>query len=1276
MTIPPAGKNRRTEGKPLSNKRYLIMTTHPPISSSPRSSTTSSWQPVWEIVRFELYESFRTRFLLIGFGFFFLIGLLTTIVNGSDLPVFEFIRSSLGGTTKPGELVPYTNAPLKIMQVMGASIIFLVLVAIGIFADRATKDFTNNIDGLLFTSPLKEWQFVTGRFLASFLITLFISLGLAVGMLLGLAFPWMDPSRIGPVNLLSYVQPYLYLVIPNILIFGLFSFGIGLLTRRTLASYLGLLGIWVFGGILDSVVGLFQLDPFFRVLVNPFGINTIDYAVRFWTKVQQNTLNVPFAPVIWLSRLFFLALSGAFFIWVLRRFSFSGIASSPNSHLEKVLNWVEQRLVFWKAPTKSGSEPAAENPTIGELSLQQPTAHLHYGTGAQLGNVWRITRMELKRLIGNPLVLGILAIAIVVMVVGIIASVVNAPRVGMVPATAFILDVVNNVVKFLAPLLIIFLAGDLVWREREVKVDPLSDPLPVRSWAVVVGKMLALVLILAVTLVLLVLGGVIAQTLNNYTRYDLGAYGVSLFTITLVDLLLISILAITIQVLVNQKFLGYFLSAAIILGLGFAARSPGFKSFRLLSYGYKPDYYYGDISGFGRMLEPVRWFQGYWLALALLLICISTLFWVRGIDTAPKARWRIARQRFTRPIQIVMALSAIAALCLGGWIFYNTHLLHPESSRAEITDQVVAYEKAYGRLIDAQPKITAIDLQGDLYPEDSRFALRGTYTLENKTKKPIDTILLNVPNGVQVNQITVNGTPAKATVRHPVVQGYEFALASPLQPGTLTKATFDLLITPPAGFTGESPGRTTNNFLENGTSTITNYYLPIVGFYEKPRLKDNSRREAAGLPPLDSATEANRLIQRSTNGSDADRILYSATLSTTPDQIAITSGERVREWTEGGRRYFQYQTQVPIENQIPILSGQYEVLKDQWQGIPIEVYYHKGHDRNLQRIVRGAQKALNYTTQNFSPYPHKVLRFVEIPYVSEAVSYPSTIKAGERSIFMLNVNDKDPNTVDEAFRMAAHETAHQWWGQQLLQSPTPGTKLLSESLAEYTANQVYGKEFGQEKLGIALRRNLDTYLDGRDKSDVPLVEAEENHLVYQKGGLAMFAMQDYLGENVVNQALAKLLKQYSNVPPYPTSKDLVAALRQVTPAKYQYLITDLFETVTLYNNTAEAATVTKRPDGKFDVTLKVNMAKVRSDEVGNETPSAMNQEEIDVGIYDATGKLIYLKKHPFSAGKSSLTITVDQQPTQAGIDPLHKLIDKLPDDNLEAVSAGRAGGVG
>ena len=133
----------------------------------------------------------------------------------------------------------------------------------------------------------------------------------------------------------------------------------------------------------------------------------------------------------------------------------------------------------------------------------------------------------------------------------------------------------------------------------------------------------------------------------------------------------------------------------------------------------------------------------YWLADCPAAVFVSRYsFGWRGVDTQPQQRWRIACQRFTRPMQLAVALSAIAAVSLGGLIFYNTLIVNAGPSQAEEQTQLIAYETAYGALRDAQPKITAINLQGDLYPEeDSRFAVKGTYTLENQTDQAIDTIL-------------------------------------------------------------------------------------------------------------------------------------------------------------------------------------------------------------------------------------------------------------------------------------------------------------------------------------------------------------------------------------------------------------------------------------------------------------------------------------------------------------------------------------------------------
>jgi len=167
--------------------------------------------------------------------------------------------------------------------------------------------------------------------------------------------------------------------------------------------------------------------------------------------------------------------------------------------------------------------------------------------------------------------------------------------------------------------------------------------------------------------------------------------------------------------------------------------------------------------------------------------------------------------------------------------------------------------------------------------------------------------------------------------------------------------------------------------------------------------------------------------------------------------------------------------------------------------------------------------------------------------------------------------------------------------------------------------------------------------------------------------MVMYALQDYIGEDKVNQAIRGFLKEYAfQGPPYPTSLDLERYFRQVTPLEYQYLFDDLFLNITLYDDRALSATYTQRPDGKYDVDLTVEAKKFRADGRGQEHSIPVN-DMIDIGVLDADGKYLYLAKRKIKQDKTNFTITVDKLPAQAGIDPVDKLIDRNPDDNVIAV---------
>jgi len=104
-----------------------------------------------------------------------------------------------------------------------------------------------------------------------------------------------------------------------------------------------------------------------------------------------------------------------------------------------------------------------------------------------------------------------------------------------------------------------------------------------------------------------------------------------------------------------------------------------------------------------------------------------------------------------------------------------------------------------------------------------------------------------------------------------------------------------------------------------------------------------------------------------------------------------------------------------------------------------------------------------------------------------------------------------------------------------------------------------------------------------------------------------------------------------------------------------------------------SATAHKLPNGKYEVTMKVHAAKVYVNGTGKET-EANPDIPVDIGVFAASpgkgqeGKPLFMEKRLVPKGDSTITVTVDGLPAEAGIDPYNKLIDRVSGDNRQAIS--------
>ncbi|HXV86102.1 MAG TPA: M1 family aminopeptidase [Gemmatimonadales bacterium] len=1191
-----------------------------------------------EVFRYELEHRVRSGSTWIYAGILFLA------------TVWMFLATSDGETA-------HLNSAVRLAQGSIIPGMFGMLVTAAIFGDAALRDVAVGMDPLLFTAPLAKSEYLGGRFLAALTANAAVVLAIPLGLLAvtGLLARF-DPGSIGPLRVVAYLQPYLLFLLPNLVVIGALLFTVGMLARQAVPVYLTAIGLFVAYLIAANTLGQTG-DSTLAALTDPFGLRTLEGMTRYWTVAEQNSRLVGFPATVMLNRVAWLAVAAGMLALLLRTFRFA----HPNDRRRKGEPWrtrIEaeaERLAPVAVPRVTGSFDS-------RTPARQTLAVARNALGEIMASRWFVAVMV--ACVGLTLLWG-----------------------WNVGSTVF--DTTTWPVTFLvgeevlsgrvAPVLHLFVAlyaGELVWKEREVGAAELADASPVPEGAALLGRFAALVAMVLMFQAATLLGAILVQTLQGYYHLELGLYFRVVFGINLAHYVLVAALAMAIHVLVNQKYLGHMI---VVLAMFFPLVAPAFTiRHNLLRYGMDPGWIYSDMNGFGPFMEPLVWFKLYWAGWALLLMVGATALWVRGREPGLRHRLRVARARLAQGGTLVRAtgLGAVLILMAGGLVFYNTNVLNTYRSSDAVGEPQAEYEKRYGRFEGApQPAITSADLRVEIYPEEPAVDLRGTFHLLNRSAAAIDSVHLVLKADMEARWFRFDRAARPALTDAEV--GYRiYVLDRALAPGDSLQLRFEVSWRP-RGFTN---GRMPTTVVRNGTY-LDRRWLPFIGYQAAFELSDDEARQRVGLEPLPAAPgpgDAAARLHRN-RVTDADLVQVNAVLGTGGDQIAVTPGVLRRSWTENGRRYFHYQTERPTSFGASMFSGRYAVREDRWRDVPLRIFHHPAHAFNLDRMVRSMKASLQYFSAAFGPYPDSHLGIVEIPrYDSFCRAHPNTIACTEDT-FLTRV---DGDEFDMAFFATAHEVAHTWWGGQVRGATgVRGQGFLTESLANYSAMILTEHTYGPEAARRVYDFQLDRYLRRRAEMgrDAPLLEVEDQPWIfYGKGAVALYLLRDHIGVEPVHTALRRYFEKHrEGKPPFPTSLDLYTELRTVTPDSVQYLLTDLFETITLWDVRAERARVEPSGQGEYQVTIEVVAKKVRADSVGRETEVSMD-DLIEIGVFapgesGGPGEPLHLGRHRIKSGAQTIRVMVPRAPARAGVDPYRKLIDRQRGDNLVEVDAAGRG---
>ncbi|HEY0478483.1 MAG TPA: M1 family aminopeptidase [Kofleriaceae bacterium] len=1144
----------------------------------------------------------------------------------------------------------FVNAPYSILQTLALMSVFAIFVVVAMVSNVVIRDDETGFAPILRSTQVSKLSYLVGRFVGATAAALCVLATIPLAIAIGSAMPWIDPEKVGPFRIGDYLYAVFAFGLPTMLIIAAGYFALATATRSMMWTYVGAAATLVLYIVTRNLLRDPQYDTA-AALSDPFGLSALTIVTKYWTAAERNTMLPPLSGLLLANRVLWSAIAVVVFAIAYRRFRF------------------EQR----SAPARPGAAAAPpSNEASIAASVLRPLPAVRDDAATRRAQLWRLARFDMAFVFRSPAFFVLLGI-------GVMNSFGGLWLAGRLfgatpyPVTRLMVQTLEGAFTLFPIIIAVFYSGELVWRDRDRRVHEIVDATAAPDWAHLVPKIVAITLVLGSTALAAVATGVAVQLIRGYTHVELGAYLLWFALPMLISAVQLAVLSVFVQVLVPQKFLGW--GVMLIYLVATVALAATGLEHNLYNYAGSSPVPLSDMNGMGRFWVGQAWFQVYWSAFALILGVLAYALWRRGTTVALRPRLASLRMRLRGGALALLAAGVVVWLGSGGYIYYNTNVLNRYVPAPESDAKLARYEKQFLRYETVpQPRITAVKLDVQLYPREVRAVTTGSYQIENRTGAPIDVLHVNYPDRLVLDRLELAG--ATVDQEWPEYHYRIYKLAPAMQPGERRELRFVTTLAE-RGFPNNAP---LTRLVENGSFLDNSEITPSLGMSRGGLLKDRAKRRKYGLPvdlrPPTLEDETGRA--HSPFRADSDWVDADITVTTDADQTPIAPGYTVTDVTTGGRRTAHFKPDAPINHFFSIQSARYEVRRDVWQGVDLAVYFHPGHDYNVDRMLKAMKASLALFSAQFSPYQFRQARILEFPsYASFAQSFANTIPYSENIGFLLKLGD--PDKIDLATYVTAHEIAHQWWGHQLVPSEQQGATMLIESFAQYSALLVMEQMYGKEQIRKFLKYELDRYLSSRGAEvveELPLDRVEnQQYIHYQKGSLAMYWLKEVVGEATVNRALAAMLKQYAfKAAPYPNTLDFLRLLRAEAGPAHDALITDLFEKITLVDAKARGATATRRPDGKYEVAIEVEARKLYADGKGVETEAPLD-ELFDVGVFTVEpGKpgfgpasVLYLQHQPIHSGKQTVTVLVDQPPAWAGVDPYNKRIDRNSDDNVTRV---------
>ncbi|MEP6636750.1 MAG: ABC transporter permease, partial [Acidobacteriota bacterium] len=440
-----------------------------------------------------------------------------------------------------------------------------------IMGDCVVRDFRLGVDPLIFSKPLSRAAYLLGKFLGNFFVLACCLSAFALAQMFLQVFP-TSQMVVLPVRVFPYFKHFFLLVVISQLGLAALYFTVGTLTRNAKLVYVLAVAFYPLY-IAYQVLFLKPLPPRWRSALDPFLVNWGDELVRGrWEDAAwMNQLVFNYTPQILIPRAVMVLFAAACLTVLYLRFKITepsgGIAGTNNL---QTLDLAAKSGEFYydvEGSRSIGSDQvaAAASPTNSVHSIRDipRVASRSAGLRASLSQLQAAIGIELRLLRAEK---GLVVLMPLAMLVSFLALPFRVAVSAESYSAAYAGSTARSVLLFLLGV-IVFYAGEIMHRERELRVEPVLWSFPAPNSVSLLSKFIAILLVPLFLILLIGLVAVVTQLLRGHTPVELSAYLIMYTVILLPSVAFIAAASIALNVVLRDKYLAYAVSIAVASGL-------------------------------------------------------------------------------------------------------------------------------------------------------------------------------------------------------------------------------------------------------------------------------------------------------------------------------------------------------------------------------------------------------------------------------------------------------------------------------------------------------------------------------------------------------------------------------------------------------------------------------------------------------------------------------------------------------------------------------------